>query len=45
MVEFKRNLALRKEKKKDPILRRILASEDKGGDGEFFCIQILNTDD
>ncbi len=45
MIEFKRNLVQRKERKKDPILRRILASEDKGEDGEFFTIQIKNTDD
>ena len=38
------NVATRKLKKRDPILRRILAMEDKGEDGEFFTVKISNTD-
>ena len=41
---FKINVVTRKLKKRDPILRRILAMEDKGEDGEFFTVKISNTD-
>jgi len=41
---FKINVVARKLKKRDPILRRILAMEDKGEDGEFFTVKISNTD-
>lgn len=41
---FKTNVVTRKLKKRDPILRRILAMEDKGEDGEFFTVKISNTD-
>ena len=41
---LKINVATRKLKKRDPILRRILAMEDKGEDGEFFTVKISNTD-
>ena len=40
---FKTNVVTRKLKKRDPILRRILAMEDKGEDGEFFTVKISNT--
>lgn len=41
---FKTNVVYRKHKKNDPILRRILAMEDRGEDGEFFTIKITNQD-
>ena len=41
---LKINVVTRKLKKRDPILRRILAMEDKGEDGEFFTVKISNTD-
>lgn len=41
---LKQNVFVRKQKKKDPILRRILANEDNGEDGEFFTVKILNAD-
>lgn len=41
---FKTNVVTRRLKKRDPILRRILAMEDKGEDGEFFTVKISNTD-
>jgi hypothetical protein len=45
MLELKANVALRRHKKTDPILRQVLAMEDKGDDGEFFSVKILNTDE
>ena len=42
--EMKNNVSIRKTKKKDPILRRVLAMEDKGDDGEFFCVKISKAD-
>ena len=44
LLVLKANVVIRKQKKSDPILKRILAMEDKGEDGEFFTVKILNTD-
>lgn len=44
LLTLKKNVIIRKQKKSDPILRRILAMEDKGEDGEFFTVKILNAD-
>ncbi len=44
LEDLKINVVTRKLKKRDPILRRILAMEDKGEDGKFFTVKISNTD-
>jgi hypothetical protein len=41
---MKNNVNMRRQKKRDPIWRRVLALEDKGEDGEFFSVKILNQD-
>jgi len=39
---LKENVIVRKQKQSDPILRRILAMEDMGLEGEFFTVKISN---